>query len=119
MSGCQVNSHKCPGLTAFNDLVRGNKGAGHDVLIVGCTNQPADYSNKQLCDCAFKSLAHAEEAEKRGLICFDFQDWNTQLEITDTKKSDDSTKSYLVDLKTEAGELRLKIETQKAICCRI
>ena len=31
MSGCQVNSHKYAGLTAFNDLVRGNKGAGHDV----------------------------------------------------------------------------------------
>jgi hypothetical protein len=114
VSACQIDSHRYPGLVVVNDLFSDSKKTGRDVLIVACSNHPADYSNKELCDCALKSLAHAEEAEKRGLICFDFQDRNLQLEFTDTKQSDDSTQTDLADAKTEAEKLRQQLSALKA-----
>ena len=69
LNGCQLNSHRYPGLVALNELVTGEKVSGRDVLIVACSNHPSDYSDRKLCDCAYKSIPHAQEAEKRGLNC--------------------------------------------------
>ena len=82
LTGCQINSHRYPGLAMLNELVSGKKVTGHDVLIVACANHPSDYSDKQLCDCAYESVAHAEEAQKRGLICSNFNEPSISSEET-------------------------------------
>ena len=60
--------YKNPGLVALHDLVVGEK-TRKEVLIFGCTNHPADYSDKELCKCVNSSKAHLIESKKRNLSC--------------------------------------------------
>ena len=74
ISGCvnknikQRMMYKNPGLVALHDLVVGEK-TRKEVLIFGCTNHPADYSDKELCKCVNSSKAHLIESKKRNLSC--------------------------------------------------
>ena len=60
--------YKNPGLVALHDLIVGEK-TRKEVLIFGCTNHPADYSDKELCKCVNSSKAHLIESKKRNLSC--------------------------------------------------
>ena len=74
ISGCvnknikQRMMYKNPGLVALHDLIVGEK-TRKEVLIFGCTNHPADYSDKELCKCVNSSKAHLIEKNKRNLSC--------------------------------------------------
>ena len=100
--GCQINSHRYPGLNALNELVSGEKASGRDVLIVACTNHPSDYSDKKLCDCAYESIPHAQEAQSRGLSCGAAEASGTQTASTTTSSSKpvSSTKDTVKIIKT-------------------
>ena len=74
VSGCvnknikQRMMYKNPGLVALHDLIVGEK-TRKEVLIFGCTNHPADYSDKELCKCVNSSKALLIEKNKRNLSC--------------------------------------------------
>ena len=114
MSACQIDQHKYPGLVAVSDLVTGNKRTGRDVLIFGCTNHPTDYSDTQICDCVQSSIAHANEAKRRGLSCGMDVTKSTHTDSVSAITSPKPTSAELIASQKEASRLRNELATLKA-----
>ena len=103
---------------ALHDLIVGEK-TRKEVLIFGCTNHPADYSDKELCKCVNSSKAHLIESKKRNLSCgYNNKEYKrSTFKPNDSKTKDrfmkESTKSlenyYTRNRKTKVDKLFEKI----------
>ena len=106
ISGCvnknikQRMMYKNPGLVALHDLIVGEK-TRKEVLIFGCTNHPADYSDKELCKCVNSSKAHLIESKKRNLSC-GYN--NKEYKRSTFKQNDSKTKDRFMKESTKSLE---------------